>query len=575
VVDENLLVALVRAGRFPEAKELAAQMKDSQTGSVLSLVATAATDGVEAAVREGERRFSDDRARASALQSAAQSLALARRYPEAAALMERAGRQSDNAAAMLSMADLLRRARRHEEVPLAEGQPATPVRRLMTLASTGAPDPTRVAELFARGLRPRAGDEALRLTGVSATVRRQLLVPDMPRDVALDFALGALRENVTGDDAVGYRVGFSFPLEKSARDLAVYVVHDAGEYRIAGLGTARSTLGDEALRRLDRGDLAGARRWLDWALDEAGRAGSEAEAAGDPVPADPFPALWSKGGAGTASDARCAAAALIGPAGEAAKTLPLLLACRETVVEPARRNAVDLALALDYGQLGRRAEMEETARRLLAAAPASERAERLHVQSLAALDRWDEIHSLAERRLQRSADDLWALQLLAEEAEHAGDLTAAESRRRQIVQSGKATAADFNALAWLLLERGQVDDEALDYGQRAVTLSDYEQPAYLHTLAALYAELGRPAEAYRIIVQSIAARPDEAPGPDDWYVFGRLAEHYGLPDVARKYYKKVAPPKSPGGEPMSTHSLALRRLAALGDEKKPVRRAAA
>jgi tetratricopeptide (TPR) repeat protein len=149
------------------------------------------------------------------------------------------------------------------------------------------------------------------------------------------------------------------------------------------------------------------------------------------------------------------------------------------------------------------------------------------------------------------------------------------ARRRQIVQSGKATADDFNSLAWLLLERGQVGDEALELGQRAVTLSDYEQPVYLHTLASLYAEMGRTAEAYRIIVQSIGARPDEAPGPNDWYVFGRLAEHYGLPDVARKYYKKVPPPKSPGEEPMSTHSLALRRLAALGDEKKPLRRAAA
>ena len=570
VVDENLLVALARAGRFPEAKELAAQMKDSQTGSVLSLVATAATDGVEAAVREGERRFSDERARASALQSAAQSLALARRYPEAAALMERAGRQSDNAAAMLSLADLLRRARRHEEVALAENQPATPARRLVTLASTGAPDPKRVSELFSRDLRPELGEEALSRLRAPA-LRRQLTLQEMPRDVALDFALGVLRESVTGDDALGYRVGFSFPLEKSARDLAVYVVHDAGEYRIAGLGTARSTLGAEALRRLDRGDLAGARRWLDWALDEAGRADS----AGDLLPVDPFPALWSKGVEGSADDARCAAAALVASTGNAVSTLPALRACRDAVADPARRNALDLALTLAYGQLGRHAEMEEAARRLLAAAPTSERAEQLHAQSLVALDRWTEVHALAERRLQRSADDPWALQLLASEAEHAGDFAEAEARLRQIVKSGRATAADFNALAWLLLERGQVDDEALDYGQRAVTLSDYEQPAYLHTLAALYAELGRTAEAYRVIVQSIGARSDESPGPDDWYVFGRLAEHYGLPDVARKYYKKVAPPKSPGGEPMSTHSLALRRLAALGDEKKPVRRAAA
>ena len=93
-------------------------------------------------------------------------------------------------------------------------------------------------------------------------------------------------------------------------------------------------------------------------------------------------------------------------------------------------------------------------------------------------------------------------------------------------------------------------------------------------LETLYAEKGRTAEAYRIIVQAIGAKPDEAPGADDWYVFGRLAEQYGLPDVARKYYRKVTPPKSLDAEPMSTHALATRRLGALGEEKKPQRRAA-
>ena len=292
---------------------------------------------------------------------------------------------------MLSMADLLRRARRHEEIPVAENQPATPARRLMTLASTGAADPKRVAALFSRDLRPDLLEgRTLRLPG-----GRQLLAQDLPRDVALDFALGALRESVTGDDSLGYRVGFSFPLEKNAQDLAVYVVHDAGEYRIAGLGTVRSTLGDEALRRLDRGDLAGARRWLDWALDEAARAnvsggvsggpGAPGAEAGDPLPTDPFPALWRKGMEGTAEQARCAAAALIAPVGDAAKAVLALLSCRAADADPARRNALDLALVLAYARLDRLPELEEASRRLLAAVPSSEFAERLHAQDLVSL----------------------------------------------------------------------------------------------------------------------------------------------------------------------------------------------
>jgi tetratricopeptide (TPR) repeat protein len=581
-VDDNLLIALVRAGRFPEAKELAAQIKDSQTGSLYSLVATAATDGVDAAVREGERTFSDDRARASALQSAAQTLTLARRYPEAAALMERAGRQTDNPAALLSMAEMLRRARRHEEIVLPPNQPATPGRRLLALSVGGKIEVKQVAALFSRDLAPeilKTSPETQRVVEAGiGQARRQLRTQDVPADVAIDLALGIVQEAVSGDDASGYRVGFSFPLKPSGSGLEVYVVPDGGEYRIAALSTAVSMLGDEALRRVERGDLAGARKWLDWALEETGGSGTAGSAgnsgAPDPLPQNPFAAIWAPGSTAGAGEIRCAAAALTATGDPAAKGSPLLRSCRDAAADPARRNAFDVALALSAAQSGRFADLDEAARRLLDAAPGSERAAQLQALALTGLGRWDDLRALAERRLQRSPDEGWARELLSQEAIHAGDLDRAEAQLRQSVQGGKASANDFNQLAWLLLERGKVDDATLDFGQRAATLSDYRQPAFLHTLACLYAETGRTAEAYRIILQSIGARADEAPAAEDWYVFGRLAEQYGLPDLARKYYRKVALPKGPDGEPMSTHALAARRLAALGDEKRPVRRAA-
>jgi len=139
-VDNNLLVALVKAGRFAEAKELIAKMKDSPTAALYSLVITAATEGADAAVRESERKYTDDQARASALQQAGQNLILLRRYPEAAALLERAGRQSANAAAMLSLAGVLHHAQRHEEVSLPPDQPASMGKRLVGLMAGETPD---------------------------------------------------------------------------------------------------------------------------------------------------------------------------------------------------------------------------------------------------------------------------------------------------------------------------------------------------------------------------------------------------------------------------------------------------
>ncbi len=570
-MDENLLFALVRSGRFTEARKLAAEMKESQTGAILGLVATAAIDGPEAAVREGERKLADDKARATALQQAGQNLLLVRRYADAAILFDHAGRQSANAAALLSLADLLKRARRHEEIQLPPDQPATVVKQLFLSLLGGDFEPKRLSAFLSRELQAelgKAGKEGVESLERVFSLARESSLRDVPVDTALDLGLSAMREAVTGDDAVGYRVTFTSTLGESARSFGAYVVRENGELRIAALGSAPELLAAEALRRAGRGDLKGARQWLDWATEETRKPGQLPT--GDPLPFAPFPALWSKGSQAGADDVRCAAAALLGAETKSAEALPILLTCRDAAGDaggPARRNALDLALVLAYGNLGRHEEMEKVARRLREALPDSERAEGLHASALLFLNRWDEIHAAAQSRLTRTPNDLWALHLLASEALHAQDFDGAQQRFTQIVDTGNATANDFNELAWMRLELGQVDDKTVEYGQRAATLSSYGNPADLHTLASIYAEMGKTAEAYRLILQSVDARAGGDPTEDDWYVFGRLAEHYGLPDVARDYYKRVGPSGSQETEAMSTHALAARRLAALGDEK--------
>jgi tetratricopeptide (TPR) repeat protein/transglutaminase-like putative cysteine protease len=582
-MDKNLLFALVRTGRFAEAKELSARVKDPVTNIVPALVAIAALDGAEAAVRESERKVTDPTARVTALQQTAQNLMLVRRYAEAAVLFDRAGRQSGNAAALLALADVLRRTRRNEEIALPPDQPASVAKRLMMysvklVTSSEPADPKGMTSLLSRdvqsallALGDKAAAQALDIGAGQA--RKQLQSGEIPPDVATDLGLSSMRENVTGDEAVGYRVGFTSALENSAKSLVIYVVRDGPEYRVAGMSTVVTMLGDEALRRLERGDLKGARQWLDWALEhlDGGNLGNGGNGGngGDPIPEEPFLALWTKKEkeeAG-AEDIRCASAALINLT-VSAKALPILLACRETAGSDARRIALDMTLAQNYLLQERFDDLLAVSRRLSAAAPASDNADDLQVLALLQLKRWDDLRALAERRLQHSPGDLMALRLLAEEASRAHDFDGAEKRYDEIISAGKATAGDFNSLAWMLLERGRLDEKTVDYGQRAATLSSYGDAACLHTLASIYADMGKTSEAYQVILQALAARIDESPSSDDWYVFGRLAEHYGLPEVARKYYKRVGPPPTPEREALSTHALAARRLAALGEEKK-------
>ena len=102
-----------------------------------------------------------------------------------------------------------------------------------------------------------------------------------------------------------------------------------------------------------------------------------------------------------------------------------------------------------------------------------------------------------------------------------------------------------------------------DVAQRAASLSDYRDYGILHTLATVYAEQGKTAEAYRVILQALELKDE--PGLDDWFVFGRLAEHYGLPDAARRYYEKARETAADDdSNPMATIHLVRKRLEALG-----------
>jgi transglutaminase-like putative cysteine protease len=567
-MDNNLLMALLYAGRFAELKELLAQLEGSPERAILSLVATAATDGAEAAVREADRKLGNDSSRLAALSGAAQRLIALRRYPEAAALLDRASRQSPNAAALLATVDVLRKARRHEEIAVSGREPAPAVRRLVLLAAAQPADARKLAALFSADLtRDLAGPDVERgFAAALGEVRRSLRSSEVPLDAVIDLGLAAVRDAVTGDDAVGYRVELAAAGAEAPRRLVAFVVPEGGEYRIAAMANQPETLAREALRRLARGDLRGARQWLDWARGEAAAGKGE-----DPLGPPPFVTLWSHGAEATAEEARCAAAALLAEsAADAGKALPLLLACREATPEGARRTAVDLSLARAYLGLSRWADLYATAERLLVAAPDSDRAFAIAAFALARLGRQDELRRAADRRLASRADDPAALHALAGAAMDGGDFDRAHALLAKLADGGKADATDFNHLAWMALLSGRADDRAIEDAQRAATLTNYKSAPVLHTLASLYAERGRTAEAYRLILQAVAARDDETPLAADWYVFGRLAEQYGLPDAARAYYRRVAPQERETA--MSTGRLAQQRLAALGPEP-PARRA--
>jgi tetratricopeptide (TPR) repeat protein len=331
-------------------------------------------------------------------------------------------------------------------------------------------------------------------------------------------------------------------------------VREAAGYRVVATDDQLPLLGREALHRVAAGDLRGARQWLDWARELS------PEPSGDAAgPA--FSVLWTRGAPGDEAQARCAAAALT-VTDFPEQALPVLKGCREAERDEPRQVALGSALALAFGKAGRQEEFAAEARRVVAARPQAEEPFALACVALMRLQRPDALRDLARQRLEHLPGDRPAQRILVYLDEQRGDLAGAESRLRQLAAAGDAAAEDLNSLAWLLLVEGRAAGEALDAAHRAAQRQ--KSHGVLHTLAALLAESDKPSEAYQAMLQALDAGEDHAPAAVDWYVFGRLAERYGVPDEARTLYARVSPPEdSPEPESISTYALARRRLAAL------------
>ena len=139
-----------------------------------------------------------------------------------------------------------------------------------------------------------------------------------------------------GDKDSGYRVSVKGQFVTPFR---CHVVLEAGGYRLLPLGT-EACLGAAALDRLAAGDVAGAKRWLDWAwAEQEPRLGWFNSFAGSP-----FAQLWKELDHNRAEHIRVAAAALLSWETHAQQALPLLLEAQQHKPPPSQALQIDRAM---------------------------------------------------------------------------------------------------------------------------------------------------------------------------------------------------------------------------------------
>lgn len=555
--DSNLAIAYLRSEQFAEAKRFTSELPAGPSRDAIYLAAVAASDGADAAIREASKMGDSAESRRAAIESAGRTLVVFRRYDAAARLLTEAAGRSEKPGELLTQAENLKRLRRYEEMPLPADDPATPLKKLFLAALLyGSPGAPSIRSIAAEGLLDQEENgEAKFVEGVKSGITRHGIGSEIPQAVMLDAVFPNMTITRDGSDAAGYRL--SVDILGATGPLEVFVTKEKGDLRIAAFGLEPASLGVEALRRAEAGDLDGARQWLDWARARLTFGGGD-----DPLGGALLRRFWTKGAKDGVARVRIAAASLAcnAPkiASKAAKVLGDAAVVRESGAAP---EDVELAVCVCAESLKNWSDLQLKSAKLFAAHPASDTAFRLQNEALVRLGRLADSEKLAKERLAGNADDVVALQALVTTRLAREDYSGVQTASMEIIQKGRASDVDYNNLAWNGLFT-KITDQTVEWAQKGAGQPGSRHSSGLHTLAAVYADLGRSVQARDALLESLRVKGAETPESYDWYVLGRIAENYGETETAREDYKKVEKPEV-GESGGSTYRLAQKRLAAL------------
>jgi hypothetical protein len=548
----NLYYALLYAKRYGELRDTLRQAGPSLTQRALLITTVAAERGGTAAIEASRTLVSSEQDRRSALASAGNILTRLREYRAAADLIEASTRGQTTTAANTQRIALLRKTQRVDARAIFPVDPRGVV--LRSFGELLAPDSNRAAfrKLLSRRSLPIA--ESIDFERAQRAILNGLTRQELPFEVGADLLFSNVRVNVEGDDAQGYRV----QLRAAGDTQSFYVVKEDGEYRILTVAPMVGPLALMAQERMVANDITGARRWLDWARLELRPANTE-----DPLEGPAFARVWTVGVEADLARARLATALLLADCAMSERALPLLDSVQRESLSAADKLGLDLALGKVYLDLDRWPELQVVAQRLIAAVPTSALAFRYQQWAGIQLQQWDTVEAASRTRLARLPDDSIAREMLVHRAEARGTFGDIPVIMQPLIDSGRATASDYNQYAWSSLLTQPVPEQAVEAARLAYDETQGRSAAINHTLACVYAASGKPREARDLLLKGMEQVGIDKPDDSAWYGFGLVAEAYGDAESARDYYGHVQKPKKGVVQASSVYALSQARLRAL------------
>jgi tetratricopeptide (TPR) repeat protein len=522
------------------------------------LAAIAAQRGADAAQQKAQQLGLGADERRAALVAAVTYLDWARLYPQAKALLAAGGEGGEgdgNTAQAKAYIEALGKIQRYEDATCAPDDPRRPVQELCIGMLLGGKRKEQAKALFVKKATDEERLEAMRIVHAHfQPCRKSDPQHERPVQSSLDAVFMSTMA-VVGDKEGGYRVDIRGPLVKA---FACYTVFEEGAYRLLAHDGSPACLGAAALERLAAGDKRGAKQWLDWAWQE-----EQPEFAWfNPFTASPFAHLWRGAEQEQAEPIRLAAAALLCESTRPnAAAIAVLLEAQKQSPSDGRALHIDRALAQAYTNSKQWKELLEVADRMLKDRPRAAELHWFRLLALRQLDRREEARQWVRMHLEQVSASPACQESLAWEASVLGEFDIARKVLQRLADGGKGPYQVWQALAWHAVICGRVDQQALDDALKAARRAPAErEAAALATVAVVYAELGKTAEALEYLGQATDAAAGEI-ASTGWYVLGRIAEQNNLRSISADLYRKVLPAAELGAN--DPYLLAQRRLKAL------------
>ena len=563
---ENLMYSLLNSRQFAELDKMIASLPSTNAHRSMAIASAAAQHGAAAGIAQADKGNTSSTDRNKNLRTAGTELANLHLYSEAAEVLSAGIQGGDDAAAEARQIELYKGLKAASFAPLPATNPAAPVQSMLFGLMAG----TLTRELVMADLSPHAYaspaevDRNVKKNLASAGFMRAVAEKaGMAEAVLLDLIVGNTTFSSKGDDASGYAIVAQTP---GAEPDHFYVVKD-GSYRVVAEGSDQKEVGSEALWALEHGKSGEAKALLDWKRDLTHKEGGD-DAFGGPL----LPRFWTIGstkqGADSPEAMRLAAISLLAGSMDAKPYLAEIAAAREKA-SGQRQTDLDLLLAVSaMGAEDPKAGMP-AAKRLLEQEPDSAIALGLVGRGYA-LDQdaagW--LAMLAPRLAKKPTDkDLLSEQTRAYEL--AKDWKAAQASEQKVLDTGKATASDYNGYAWLGLFHDDLGDDITKAAQQSSQMSKNASFGDLHTLACIYAAQGKTTEARQVLKEAMYAASESEPNSEVWYALGLIYEQYGAKSAALDAYRKVEAHERDDHtyiDPVSTYVLAQGRIGELSKQ---------